>query len=175
VDAKMVRTFKTKSTPEGCVADDESGYLYIGEQEKGIWKYGAEPEDGDVRTAVDTIRPGGYLSRQVEGLAIYYLNNGRGYLIASCQNSNEFVIYRREGNNDYVHTFEIRAGNGIDEVTHTDGVDVISKNMGANFPQGFLVVQDHLNDDAYKQNFKIVPWHFISRYINSESQIEYSN
>jgi myo-inositol-hexaphosphate 3-phosphohydrolase len=46
--------------------------------------------------------------------------------------------------------------------------------MGANFPQGFLVVQDHLNDDAYKQNFKIVPWHFISRYINSESQIEYS-
>ncbi len=166
VKAKKVRTFSTKSGPEGCVADDESGYLYIAEQEKGIWRYGAEPEAGDSRTTVDTVGPEGHLARQVEGLAIYYLAHGRGYLVVSSQNSNEFVLYKREGNNDYVHTLEVRAGNGIDEVTHTDGLDVTSHNMGPQFPEGFLVVQDHLNDEQYRQNFKLVPWHLISKVIN---------
>lgn len=166
VDAQMVRTFKMQSTPEGCVADDDLGHLYLAEQQKGIWKYGAEPGASNSGVLIDSIGPGGHLTPQVEGLGLYRLSDGRGYLVASSQGSNEFVLYRREGNNAYVHTFEVKSGNGIDEVTHTDGLAVSSRSMGDKFPEGLLVVQDHVNDQ-YPQNFKLVSWQVISKQINN--------
>jgi len=161
VDAAKVRSFEAGFSTEGCVADDELGYLYIGLQQEGIRKYGAEPGDGSEHTVVDVTGPGGHLTKQVEGLAIYYDKNGAGYLLASSQGSNEFVIYRREGDNDYVDTFKIVAGNGIDEVSHTDGIDVFSFNLGPSFPEGVFVAQDHRNDDG-NQNFKLVSWQSIA-------------
>lgn len=160
VDAKKVRSFEIGFSPEGCVADDELDFLYIGLQEKGIWKYGAEPGDGADHTVVDSTSEGGHLARQVEGLALYYANDSTGYLIASSQGKNDFMIYRREGENDYLGTFTIVAGNGIDEVTHTDGIDVVSFNLGPSFPQGVFIAQDHRNDSG-NQNFKIVSWRSI--------------
>ena len=44
VSAKRVRQIKVGSQLEGCVADDELGYLYVGEEDVGIWKYSAEPD-----------------------------------------------------------------------------------------------------------------------------------
>ncbi|MDZ7344300.1 MAG: phytase [candidate division KSB1 bacterium] len=161
VDARKVRTFEVGSSTEGCVADDELGYLYIGLQEEGIRKYGAEPNDDAAYTIVDRTGPDGHLSTQVEGLALYYAANGKGYLIASSQGSDEFVIYRREGNNEYVGTFTIVAGNGVDEVTHTDGIDVVNYNLGPSFPTGIFIAQDHENEGG-GQNFKLVSWTSIA-------------
>lgn len=163
VDAKRVKSFQTSSTPEGCVADDELGHLYIAEQELGIFKYSAEPDTNYNRMLIDITGEGGHLTAQVEGLTLYYMKSGRGYLIASSQGANEFVIYKREGRNKYVATFEVTAGAGIDKVTHTDGLDVTSFPIQPYFPEGFLVVQDHMNDDQYHQNFKIVPWDIIHK------------
>jgi 3-phytase len=95
---------------EGCVADDELGYLYVGEEAVGIWKYQAEPDADLGRTRVDTVGPGGNLFADVEGLTIAYGNDGKGYLIASSQGNNTFAIYRREGANSYVKSFRIIAG-----------------------------------------------------------------
>jgi 3-phytase len=159
VDAVMARSFQVGGSTEGCVADDRLGYLYIGEEDVGIWKYGAEPGAGVVRTSVDTTH-GGHLISQVEGLALYDAGAGQGYLIASSQGANSFVIYRREGANDYVDTFAIAAGNGIDRVSVTDGIDVTSANLGPAFPQGMLIAQDDSNGRD-NQNFKVVPWHAI--------------
>ncbi len=58
-------------------------------------------------------------------------------------------------------TFEIAAGNGIDRVSDTDGIDVINVNLGPDFPLGLFVVQDGHNDDD-NQNFKLVPWSVIA-------------
>jgi 3-phytase len=156
----MARSFQVGGRTEGCVADDQLGHLYIGEEEVGIWKYGAEPATGDARTSVDTTGPGGHLISQVEGLAIYDAGTGQGYLIASSQGANSFVLYRREGSNAYVETFAIAAGNGIDAVSVTDGIDVTSANLGPAFPRGMFVVQDDRNGRE-NQNFKVVPWHSI--------------
>jgi 3-phytase len=161
VDAAKVREFDAGSQTEGCVADDLLGHLYIGEEAKGIWKYGAEPSTGQTRTQVDTTGSSGQLAADVEGLAIYDTGGGRGYLIASSQGDNTYVIYRREGANAYVATFEIVAAGQIDGVSQTDGIAVTSANLGPAFPQGMFIAQDGKNDEC-NQNFKFVPWQSIA-------------
>src|SRR4051812_46077401 len=47
VDANLIRSFKVGAQLEGCVADDQLGYLYISEEDVGICKYAAEPGGGD--------------------------------------------------------------------------------------------------------------------------------
>jgi len=173
VDARKVRAFDAGSQTEGCVADDELGYFYIGEENVGIWKYGAEPTDGTERTMVDSTDGRGHLTKDVEGLTIYYATNGTGYLIASSQGSDEFVIYRREGDNAYVATFRIAASNGIDKVTETDGIDVVNSYLGSAFPKGVFVAQDDKNDDG-NQNYKLVPWQIIAKAVSPPLKIDAS-
>ena len=160
VDARSLRRFKVGSQLEGCVADDELGQLYLGEEKVGIWKYQAEPDAKLDRMKVDGMSPQGNLAADVEGLTIAYTKDGKGYLIASSQGDNTYVIYRREGSNAYVKRFRIAAGNGIDEVTNTDGIYVSTANLGPGFPRGIFIAQDGVNDKA-NQNFKLVPWHLI--------------
>ena len=159
VSAKRVRQIKVGGQLEGCVADDELGYLYVGEEDVGIWKYQAEPEAEPARIAVDRVRPGGSLVADVEGLTIAYESGGKGYLIASSQGNNTYAIYRREGDNTYVKSFRIVAGT-IDPVTETDGIHVTTANLGPQFPKGVFIAQDGA-DDKGKQNFKLVPWQSI--------------
>src|SRR3546814_20311856 len=45
-----VRRFAVGSQSEGCVFDDGAQALYIGEELKGVWRYGAAPASGDSRT-----------------------------------------------------------------------------------------------------------------------------
>jgi len=160
VDGELIRTMTVASQTEGCVADDIMAVLYIGEENAGIWKFGAEPEDGDARTLVDSV--GVHLVPDVEGLAIYYATDTTGYLIASSQGNNTYVIYRREGNNAYVGTFQIVAGDEIDGTSDTDGIDVSNFGMGPHFPNGLFAAQDGSNPGA-NQNYKCVRWDSIAR------------
>jgi 3-phytase len=155
VDAKVVRKFKLGSTVEGCVADDELGHFYIAEEAVGIWKFGAEPDAGDKRTQVGKVGDG-HLFADVEGLAIAYGKDGTGYLFASSQGNHSYVVYRREGNNEFVKKFRIGDGDGVDGCEETDGIDVTTADLGPAFPQGVFVVQDGFNDKG-NQNFKLVP------------------
>jgi 3-phytase len=168
VNAERVRGFDVGSQIEACVADDELGVVYIGEERVGIWKYGAEPTSGQSRTLVDSTGPTGLLTPDVEGLTIFYGAAGTGYLIASTQGRDAFNVYRREGKNEYVVTFAIASGNGIDQVTHSDGVDVLGGHFGPAFPDGVFVSQDQTNDGA-RQNFKLVPWPAIAAAIQAAS------
>ena len=160
VSAKRVRQIKVGSQLEGCVADDELGHLYIGEELVGIWKYSAEPDAEPTRKEVDRVRAGGSLVADVEGLTIAYGSDGKGYLIASSQGNSTYAIYRREGDNTYVKSFRIVAGNAVDHVTDTDGIHVTTANLGPQFPHGVFIAQDGA-DDKGKQNFKLVPWQLI--------------
>lgn len=161
VDARKVRTVPVGSKSEGCAADDELGVLYVGEEEVGVWKYGAEPDAGEARTQVDTTKSGGHLTKDVEGIAIYYTSGGSGYLIVSSQGSNDYAVYERGGENRYLTRFSIAPG-AVDGVTDTDGIDVTSFNLGGAFSEGLFVAQDGKNDSG-NQNFKLVPWGMIAR------------
>jgi 3-phytase len=171
VDAVLRRSFDVGTRVEGCVADDLAQTFYIGEEAVGIWKYGAEPDTGDTRTLVDSTAAGGHLTSNVEGLAIYYTNTGGGYLIASSQGSDTFVIYQRGGNNAYVATFAIVAGNGVDRVTHTDGIDVSNFGLGSPFEQGIFVAQDGY-DESSTNNYKLVRWHDIATAVSPALSID---
>jgi len=166
VDARKLRTFEVGSQTEGCVADDETGRFYIGEENVGIWKYEAEPTAGNARTQVDKTRAEGPLVSNVEGLTLTYGKNGTGYLIASSQGDSTFVIYRRDGHNQFVKKFRIVDGKAIDGVSETDGIDVTTANLGSAFPHGVFITQDGHNDG--NQNFKLVPLQSIIR--NRESR-----
>ncbi len=169
VDAVLVRNFDVGTQVEGCVADDELGWLYIGEENVGIWKYGAEPDAGTARTQVDTAAGGGHVIADVEGLTIYYSANG-GYLIASSQGeghlsdplAHTFAVYEREGANAFVMNFKIVDSNGVDGVTMCDGVDVCGLPLGANFQQGVLIAHDDANTPEGGENFKLVPWENVA-------------
>jgi len=160
VDARRARLFKLGTQLEGCVADDELDQLYIGEEAIGIWKYPAAPDASAPPTKVDGVLPAGNLKADVEGLTIAYQNDGRGYLIASSQGNNTYVVYRREAGNAYVKTFRIVPGNGIDGVSETDGIHVFAAPLGPQFPHGVFIAQDGV-DDKGTQNFKLIPWQSI--------------
>jgi 3-phytase len=154
VDGKKVRNFKVGTTVEGCVTDDELGHFYVGEEAVGIWKYSAEPDGGSTRVQVGKVGDGN-LFADVEGLAIAYDKDGKGYLMASSQGNHSYVVYRREGSNEFVKKFRIGDGD-IDGAEETDGIDVTTAKLGPAFPHGLFVVQDGFNDKG-NQNFKLVP------------------
>ena len=170
VDARLVRAFSVGTRPEGCVADDQLGFLYIGLEDEGILKFEAEPAPDDrVGDVVDRTF-GGHLVPEVEGLALYETGPDTGYLVVSKQAHDSFVVYRREGSNDYVGTFTVVDGNGIDGVTHTDGIAVKSGDLGPLFPRGVFVAQDHENDRG-NQNFKMVSWHLIEEALDRPGSV----
>ncbi|MDX2078744.1 MAG: phytase [bacterium] len=159
VDAELVRTLSVESQPEGCVADDELGFLYIGEEKVGIWKFYAEPDQSSDFILQVAVTDGNPLTADAEGLAIYYAQNGAGYLLASSQGSSEFVVYDRAGDNALIGVFSVIEGGNADGISGTDGIDVTNFPLGDAFPTGVFVAQDDLNinpDD--NQNFKLVSW-----------------
>jgi 3-phytase len=158
VSGTLVRELDLGDTVEGCVADDEHGVLYLGEESEGIWRYSAEPGTTD-RVLVDGTGSSGELVADVEGLTIYRASDGTGYLIASSQGADEYTVYERTSTNAYVFSFQI-VGGVVDGTGNTDGIDVTSANLGAAFPYGFFAVQDGSNSGG--QNFKLVPWERVA-------------
>ncbi|MBR8826694.1 MAG: phytase [Gomphosphaeria aponina SAG 52.96 = DSM 107014] len=153
---------------EGMVVDRELGYLYVGQENFGIWKFAAEPNSEETGVIVDTVE-NGVLKPDVEGLTIYYGTDGKGYLLASSQGDNTFAVYDRQGNNAYLGSFAVGETNNIDSVEESDGADIINVPLGEEFPAGLLVVQDGSNEPAvvlqdpedgeignYNANFKYV-------------------
>ena len=164
IGAILLREFAVGSQTEGCVADDETGDLYIGEEGVAIWKYRAEPDAGNERIMVDSIEDGN-LDGDIEGLAIYYGQGGAGYLLASNQGTNNFAVYERSGDNAFLGFFAVvgDGATGIDGISETDGLDVTSAGLGAGFPAGVFVAQDGRNiTPAERQNFKLVRWDRIA-------------
>jgi 3-phytase len=165
VAAEIVREFTVGTQAEGCAADDETGALYIAEEDVGLWRYEAAATGGEHRVAIDSTGKGN-LKADVEGVAIYHGANGAGYVVVSNQGDNNYALYRREGRNEFLGHFSVVANPalGIDGASETDGLDVIGTPLGAAFPHGVLVVQDGRNiSPSERQNFKLVPWQHVAQ------------
>ena len=166
ISGQVVRKLQVASQPEGMVADDELGFLYVGEEVRGIWKFNAEPGD---TTGPQLINESGEsnakIGYDIEGLAIYYAPDEKGYLMASSQGNSSYAIFNRDGENKYLGSFQI-TDNGIDGVMETDGIDVSNLNLGGPFSQGVFIAQDGENTDGdtiLPQNFKLVSWEKIAK------------
>ncbi|GAB2878551.1 phytase [Streptomyces deserti] len=149
---------------EGMVVDPESGTLYAGQEDVGIWRLRA-----DLTTApqlVDKVReygvPGTYdeateecvagtdpgyggtrLSADVEGLTLVTEPGGDGYLLASSQGDDTFAAYDREraDDNEYEGGFRVTAASAtLDGSEECDGAAALNQPLGSRFPNGLLVV-----------------------------------
>jgi 3-phytase len=154
-----MRNFGLGSIVEACVADNELGFLYIGQESVGIWKFSAEPDAASRGELIAKVGQHG-MAADVEGLAVYCTRGGKGYLIASSQGNNTFKVFERDGANRFVLTIDPKAGT-IDDVNDTDGIAVTNRPTSDRFPEGFLVVQDGHNSKG-NQNFKIYAWEDIA-------------
>ena len=166
VGTRLVREMKFATQVEGCVADEETGVLYVGEEDFGIWRMGAEPNAGQAKTAIAAVRDNPALKDDIEGLAIYRTGKKTGYLVASSQGNNSYALFTREGKNAYVGSFAVGANGaaGIDGISETDGLDVTSRSMGPMFPDGAMIAQDGRNiSPPENQNFKIVSWRDVAK------------
>ncbi len=181
VDANLVRTIELPtptgepedSQSEAIVVDQELGFVYLAiEEEVGILKFQAEPDAGNDFEVVYSIEDD-ILVPDLEGLILYYGDNGEGYLIASSQGDSSYGLFDRAGSNEFLGQFVI-AGNGdIDQVNETDGFDLTNVALGSAYPNGLFVVQDGANDpqsavedeeelENNSTNFKFVPWDSIA-------------
>jgi 3-phytase len=165
IAARQVREFVVGTQAEGCVADDETGDLYVAEEDGGFFRYSARADGGDARREIDRVGGANGLEADIEGVAIWHGRDGRGFIVLSNQGANNYAVYRREGDNAFVGLFHVVAdpARGMDGVSETDGLDVTSAALGARFPDGLLVVQDGRNlSPREKQNFKYVSWRDIA-------------
>ncbi|MDP2261493.1 MAG: phytase [Caulobacter sp.] len=171
VRAKFVRELAFGSQTEGCVADDEKGILYVGEEDVGLWRMSARPDGGKAMTLVERIADNPAVKDDYEGVGLYDLGGGRGYIIVSSQGNDTYAVYRREGAQEYLGSFAVVANPsaGIDGISETDGLEVTSRNLGPGFENGAMIAQDGRNVlPVETQNYKYVPWKSIAEALNLE-------
>ena len=170
VRARLVRQLRVDSEQEGCVADDANGLLFVAEENVGIWRFGAEPGTGTAGTLI--ARTGleegtGRIQADVEGLALYAPPHGGpddGFLVASSQGNNTYVVYDRAAPHAYRGTFQVTFDGGA--VANTDGIALVATSLGPEYPTGLLVVQDGFirkpARPTQNQNFKLVSWEAVA-------------
>ncbi|WP_019602555.1 phytase [Teredinibacter turnerae] len=154
----MMRDWQFDGQVEGCVADTAKQQLYLGEEDRGIWRI--DLADGS-QTLMAAISATG-LQADVEGLAIYH-NGNDSLLVASSQGDDSYLVYRLSPWQQLAK-FQITAdlASGVDGASETDGL-AVSSVATTSFPAGLLVVQDGRNRaPAQAQNFKLVDWREVT-------------
>ena len=157
--ATVVRSMKLATQSEGCVVDDRTATLYVGEEDVGVWKFGARKSDPVVPVSVAKA-DGQRLVIDTEGLAIAAEGTRGGYLIASSQGDNAYAVWRLP-DLSYAGRFRIAASGAIGGTSETDGIEVSTASFPGD-PGGMLIAQDGDNLPA-AQNFKMVRWADVKR------------
>lgn len=157
------RTFGVASQPEGCVVDDRTGQLYLGEEDVGIWRIDLLA-DAAAPVMFAAVGDAAQLSPDVEGLAIAPAGERGGYLVASSQGDNAYALYDLDSAR-LIGRFRIGGTAGGEATEDTDGIDLALGDFGQDFPGGLFIAQDGDNaPDA--QNFKLVSWADVLRVLD---------
>ena len=165
LQTSLVRDFRAGSggQVEGCVSDEENGWLFLGEEASALWKYGAEPDssmDGEIVAKVGD----GTLYADVEGVTLIYGSGpDKGFILVSCQGVSAYSVYQRALPHGHVVTFTIvaSADGQVDAVSNTDGIAAVGTGLNDDFPRGLVVVHDDANQlpdksTSAEASFKLV-------------------
>lgn len=148
---------------EGCVADEEQGYLFLGEEPEGLWRYDAEPDGSSIGLQVAKVGDG-TLFADVEGVTLVPAKNSSdGYIFVSSQGRSAYVVYERAPPHAFVMHFTIVDNKeaGVDHVSNTDGIAAVGNPLNTDFPKGLFVTHDDANElaeggTAEQASFKLV-------------------
>ncbi|HEY9045097.1 MAG TPA: phytase, partial [Ohtaekwangia sp.] len=123
VKATLVRKFgkySGKKEIESIAVDDELGYIYYSDEGIGVRKYYADPAKGNDELALFATQG---FSQDHEGISIYNAGNGKGYILVSDQQANQFFIYTREGRAQNPHDHQLKKVVKV-SAQESDGSDV---------------------------------------------------
>ena len=106
VGARFVRRFgnfsattvREENEIEAVAVDDALGYVYYADEADGIHKWHADPDHADAGRELAHFARSGFRGDR-EGIAIYALPDGTGYIVATDQidEDSEYHVYPREG------------------------------------------------------------------------------
>ena len=162
LNGTLVREFAVASQPEGCVVDDLRQRLFIGEEGEAVWALDAGEDGSTEMTRVISVD--GPIEADIEGLAIYQ-HPEHPRLVISSQGNDSYVVVDAQPPYQLRGSFRIGLNSqlGIDGVSETDGLEVTSANLGGQWSQGMLMVQDGRKRlPEGNQNYKYVPWQSIA-------------
>jgi 3-phytase len=122
---------------EAIAIDDELGYVYYSDEWAGIRKYHADPDVPNADIELALFGTEGF-AQDREGISIYRISDGTGYILVSDQQANAFRIFTREGEpgNPHEHRFLKSVATSTNE---SDGSDVTSAVLDPRFPSGLFV------------------------------------
>ena len=122
---------------ESIAVDDALGYVYYSDELTGVRKYHADPDAPDAGVELALFATDGF-AEQREGISIYQIDDGTGYILVSDQQGNAFRIYTREGSpgNPHDHRFVKSVAVSTNE---SDGSEVTNVPLGDRFPSGLFV------------------------------------
>lgn len=163
VSGTKVRDMTTPSLSEGIAVQDSTGYLFLAEEDMGIYRYNAEPTGGNTRIEIDSVyRGGGGPVQDVEGVTIAEgRSSDEGYIIVSSQGDSSYHVYNLKPPHAWRKRFTIVANGGVDGTNDSDGIAVMWKPMGPLYPNGLMVAHDGQNSGGTKSNFKFVDLGFV--------------
>jgi 3-phytase len=160
VSATLVNKFgkySGKKEIESIAVDNELGVLYYSDEQYGIHKYEADPEQGNKELALFGQQD---FKEDIEGISIYKHGDGSGYVLVSDQQANKFVVYTREG----IARPNTRIASIPVSTIESDGSDVTQIALNAQFPEGVFIAMSN------GKVFHFYDWRLIQERINAAQQ-----
>ncbi len=156
---QLAREMQVPTQPEGCVVDDASQRLFVGEEDVAVWLFDAKPDGGSDGDIVIRVADHPQLVDDIEGLAFARIN-GEPMLFVSSQGNDSYMVFDAQAPWAQRAHYRIRTNVelGLDGASETDGIEVTTHSLGAGFEQGAFIVQDGRNRmPEAGQNLKLVP------------------
>lgn len=122
---------------EAIAVDDVLGYVYYSDENVGVRKYYADPNRADANQELALFGTDGF-AEDHEGISIYPINDGTGYILVSDQKANQFQIFKREGESDNPHEHKCIKVVKV-STNESDGSDVTNARLNDVFPVGLFV------------------------------------
>ena len=122
---------------EAIAIDDPLGYVYYSDELAGIRKYHADPDAPDAEVELALFGTDGFADQR-EGISIYQIDDGTGYILVSDQQGNTFRIFTREGSPGDPHDHRFVKSVAV-STNESDGSEVTSTVLDPRFPSGLFV------------------------------------
>jgi len=106
-----------------------------------VRKYYADPEAENANQELALFATEGFGQDQ-EGISIYKINDGTGYIIVSDQEANQFHLFKREGEPDNPHLHQLVKVVPL-SCNHSDGSEVTNAVLNDIFPMGLFVAMSN--------------------------------
>jgi 3-phytase len=153
VKATLMRKFgqySGKKEIEAIAVDNELGYVYYSDEQVGVRKYFADPDQKN-DTELALFATTGFADDH-EGISIYKVNDGTGYLLVSDQGADRFQVFPREGSAGNPHAHPLLTIVRV-QAHVSDGSEVTNVPLGNRFPSGlFVAMSDNKTFEFYSWN-----------------------